>query len=105
MTKTKHHGGMGFKEFTTFNLSLLTKMAESIVNESDVLWVQVLKELYLAKGDFVRATKGARASWGWMRFLEGRDLLRGIGFWVVGDENKINLVRDACIYKGKKSDI
>lgn len=46
LARTKEEGGLGFRELETFNIALLTKMADRENKEPDALWVKVLKGLY-----------------------------------------------------------
>lgn len=63
LTRSKKEKGLGFKELETFNVALLTKMADRLIKEPDALWARVLKGLYYQRNDFFMARRGGRASW------------------------------------------
>lgn len=97
LTKSKKCGGMGFRDFSCFNTSLLAKQAWRIIQCPDDPWVNVLKGLYFPRCDFLQAGKGSRASWIWSSILEGRDLLLKGLVWRVGDGKSIKVWDDKWI--------
>ncbi|KAF7838884.1 reverse transcriptase [Senna tora] len=89
LIRPKDEGGLGFKDFENFNLSLLAKQSWRILESPNDLWVQVLKGLYFPSGDFLSAKKGHRASWVWSSILEGRELFLEGACWKVGDGSSV----------------
>lgn len=53
MTKTKFEGGLGFKNFSNFNLAMLAKQGWRILNNFDELWVKLLKGIYFPNSSFL----------------------------------------------------
>ena len=49
------------------------------------LWARVLKGVYFPKDDFMKASKGHKASWCWSSILDGREFFRQDLRLVVGD--------------------
>lgn len=97
LTKSKRQGGMGFRDFSSFNDALLAKHAWRLLNSLDDLWAKQMKGLYFPNGNFLEAKKGARASWGWSSLLVGRELLASNLMWRVGNGVDINIWRDKWI--------
>ncbi|KAF7825477.1 putative protein phosphatase 2C 65 [Senna tora] len=97
LVKPKVEGGLGFKDFESFNLSLLAKQAWRMVESPNELWVQVLKGLYFPSEDFLSAKKGHKASWVWSSILEGRKLLLEGSCWKVRDGCSVSVWGDRWI--------
>lgn len=97
LTSPKGHGGLGFKEMSSFNLALLAKMAWRVLHDSDALWVQVFKGLYFPNSDFLKAKKDGRASWAWSSLLEGRDALLQGSLWHIRIGDTVGVWSDAWI--------
>ncbi|XP_028784257.1 uncharacterized protein LOC114740306 [Neltuma alba] len=76
MTLQKKKGGLGFRDFAHFNLAMLAKTAWRLIQNPEALWAKMLKGLYFLHSDFLNASKGGRASWGWSSILEGREFLK-----------------------------
>lgn len=72
---------MRFRDFEVFNKSILAKQAWRMMQSPDALRNRVLKGIYFPHCSFLEAKKGARASWCWSSFLEGRDFIREFGLW------------------------
>lgn len=99
LTNSKNSGGLGFRDFSCFNLALLAKRAWRVLKCPNDPWVKILKGVYFPNGDFLTAGKGSRASWAWSSIIEGRDwLLKGMS-WRVGNGESINLWKDRWIPK------
>lgn len=57
----------------------------------------MLKGIYFPHTDFLSATKGGRASWGWSSLLEGRaELVKGF-CWRIGDGKDVRIWEDPWI--------
>ncbi|CAN1336742.1 Uncharacterized mitochondrial protein AtMg00310 [Linum perenne] len=55
LTKPKLEGGLGFKDFRTFNLALLAKQGWRLIQEDEKPWEKLLKGLYFNDTDFLQA--------------------------------------------------
>lgn len=97
LAEAKKDGGMGFRDFESFNIALLAKQCWRIVTCPNEFWVQILKGIYFPNDDFLCARKGGRASWAWSSLLEGRNLLLKGLCWQVGDGASIDIWKDAWI--------
>lgn len=94
ISKAKGRGGLGFKDFTVMNTSLLSKQVSKAIQNPQALWVQILKGLYFPNSDILKAQKKRGGSWGWHSILQGRDFLRAEGRWLVGNGKDIKVWKD-----------
>ncbi|CAN1761157.1 Transposon TX1 uncharacterized 149 kDa protein [Linum perenne] len=76
LTKPKWEGGLGFKDFHTFNLALLAKQGWRLTQNGDQLWARLLKGMYFKDKDFLQASKGSCPSWIWSSLCDSRTILR-----------------------------
>lgn len=72
LCKTKSLGGMGFKDQTIFNQSLLVMFL--LFPES--LEYKVFKIKYFPNMEFLSVSLGRHSSYGWRSILHGRESLR-----------------------------
>ena len=72
----KDDGGLGFKDFELFNLSLLAKQAWRLHQSPDSLSGRILKVVYYPGGTILDAQLGSRPSQVWRSILGGRDVLK-----------------------------
>ncbi|CAN1244848.1 Putative ribonuclease H protein At1g65750 [Linum perenne] len=94
----KDCGGLGFREFHSFNMALVAKQAWCILENPSALWVRLLKSLYFPKSDFLAAPKHYKASWIWSGICEARSLIDLGAFKVVGNGGNISITRDPWVY-------
>lgn len=97
LCKSKWQGGMGFREFRTFNLALLTKQGWRIINNPNAYWVRMLKAIYFPRSNFMDAPKGSRPSWIWSSLSEGQELLAKGLRWQVHNGRNIEFWEDRWI--------
>ncbi|CAN0846889.1 Putative ribonuclease H protein At1g65750 [Linum grandiflorum] len=71
----KSEGGLGFRDFGSFNKALLAKQGWRLINNLDALWARILKGLYFRNDSFLSAKKGRRGSWIWMSLCDSRETL------------------------------
>ncbi|CAN1178605.1 Transposon TX1 uncharacterized 149 kDa protein [Linum perenne] len=72
----KAMGGLGFKEFRSFNLALLAKQGWRLLQEPDKQWAKLLKGLYFPNTTFLDARKGDKTSWIWASICDARSTLQ-----------------------------
>lgn len=87
----KSSGGIGFRDFKSFNRALLAKQAWRLLKDPSSLWASILKARYFPNVYFLSAKKGHRASWFSCSILEGRDLLERSLVWRIGSGNEVNI--------------
>ena len=71
---------MGFKDFESFNLALLTKQWWRIIHNDELLSFKVLKGKYFHNSLPMRAQKGNNGSYLWNSLLDGKKLLKMVHF-------------------------
>ncbi|KAG5537109.1 hypothetical protein RHGRI_024523 [Rhododendron griersonianum] len=97
LTDQKEMGGMGFKDFASFNIALLAKQYWRLINSPEALWVKVLKGLYFPNCSSLDAKRGPSPSWIWCSLVEGMALLKEGLRWNVGNGDSIDFWRDRWI--------
>ncbi|KAJ1386879.1 Endonuclease/exonuclease/phosphatase superfamily [Sesbania bispinosa] len=102
LTKSKTEGGMGFKDFQHINTSLLAKQAWRASKNPDCLWVRILKALYFPNTDFMQATRKRGDSWVWASIMNGKDLIKRDGRWLVSTGSSIHISEDAWVSTGDR---
>ncbi|CAL1371723.1 unnamed protein product [Linum trigynum] len=76
LEKPKEEGGLGFKNFHLFNVSLIGKQVWRLLQNTDAIWVRLLKGLYFSNGVFFSAAKGRNGSWIWSGLCETKERLK-----------------------------
>ncbi|XP_042968979.1 uncharacterized protein LOC122301650 [Carya illinoinensis] len=90
MGKAKNDGGVGFKNFESFNYALLAKQAWRILQVHHSLASQVLRAKYFPKIDFLKAKVGVRPFFIWMSICSARHLIeRGTISRIGNGHNKL----------------
>lgn len=72
----KGEGGLGFKDFATFNDALLAKQFWRISENPTALWAKVLKGIYFPDKNCWEARRGSSPSRIWCSLLEGRNVIQ-----------------------------
>lgn len=98
LTGPKRAMGLGFKDLSDYNLSLLSKTAWRVQHNPEALWDEVLKGLYFLDGNFLEAKKGGRASWCWSSIYEGKELLLKGAIWKIVDGKEVNIWGDPWVF-------
>ncbi|GKV19300.1 hypothetical protein SLEP1_g29582 [Rubroshorea leprosula] len=97
LSKSKHVGGMGFKDLYCFNLAMLARQAWRLLQNPNALWVRVLKSLYFSDSSFLSARKGSHPSWIWLSILRGREIIQIGTRWNVGNGQNILIFEDKWV--------
>jgi hypothetical protein len=61
----KNEGGMGFRDFHSFNLAMLAKQIWRLITVPDSLCAQVLRAKYFPHGDILKAGPNEGSSFTW----------------------------------------
>lgn len=91
MCRAKIEGGMGFRDYETFNQALLAKQGWRLITPLDSLCARVLKARYFRECDFMQAKCPRRASFTWRGIVHGRELLEKGLLWRIGDGSKVSI--------------
>ena len=76
MTQPKGMGGLGFKHFELFNLSMLAKHARRLLQPPESLSACLLKSLCYPDSTILHVSLGGHPSQIWRAIIEGRDTLQ-----------------------------
>ena len=90
LCRNKDEGGMNFRDFYSFNLSLLVKQCWRILRNPEALWVRILKAKYFSSCHLFQAKAGTASSWIWSSLLKGRDTIEKHARWQVVSGKDIN---------------
>ncbi|XP_024164131.1 uncharacterized mitochondrial protein AtMg00310-like [Rosa chinensis] len=93
----KEVGGLGFRSFSEFNMSMLSKQAWRVVSNPETLIAQLYKARYFPDGSFWNATEHASPSYSWRSIFATRDLLRDGSIWQIRDGVSVSVVNDSWI--------
>ena len=79
--KSKMVGGIGFRDLTLFNDSLLAKQAWRLLHNMHSLFYRIFKTQFFPNCSFMEAKESALGSYAWKAILEGREVIeRGLCF-------------------------
>uniref|UniRef100_A0A7N2MU32 Reverse transcriptase domain-containing protein n=1 Tax=Quercus lobata TaxID=97700 RepID=A0A7N2MU32_QUELO len=91
MTKSKSVGGMGFRDLTMYNDSLLAKQAWRLLHNKTSLFYKVFKARFFPNTTIMEAVDSRMGSYAWKSILRGRDVIQRGATWRVGNGEKINI--------------
>lgn len=85
MTLPKEQGGLGFRDFESFNDASLGKLSWRLLQNPSCLLSRILKGKYFAETTFLEATTKSVESHGWQGLIIGIDLILKNSGWAIGD--------------------
>ena len=96
MGRRKNDGGMGFKDFKSFNKALLAKQSWRLWQTLDSFLAKIMEGKYYSGGNILEAPLGARPSYAWS--IHGScDLLKHGLIWRVRNGAQIRIWKDKWI--------
>jgi hypothetical protein len=93
----KNEGGMGFRDFHSFNLAMLAKQVGRLIDTPDSLCARVLQAKYYPDGNILTAGPKAGSSLTWQSILAGVTTFKRGYIWRIGNGEIINIWRDPWI--------
>jgi hypothetical protein len=84
-------GGMGFRDFHSFNLAMLAKQVWRLINEPESLCAKVLRVKYYPHGDILKAGPKAGSSYTWQSIVVGLATFKRGHIWRVGKGESIDI--------------
>jgi hypothetical protein len=93
----KNEGGMGFRDFHSFNLAMLAKQVWRLIKNPDSLCAQVLRAKYYPHGDILKAGPKAGSSFTWQSITAGLTTFKRGYIWRIGDGENVNIWSDPWI--------
>lgn len=101
LCRSKAQGGMGFRDFISFNQSLLAKQAWRILTDPNSHSRKIFEKKYFPSTDFLKAKLGHNPSFVWIIVLWGRELLiKGLR-WRIANGDMISVSRDPWLLRPK----
>jgi hypothetical protein len=97
MCYPKNEGGMGFRNFQSFNLAMLAKQVWRLIDNPNSLCARVLGAKYYPNGDILRAGPKAGSSFTLQSILSSLTTFKRGFIWRVGDGDSINIWTDPWI--------
>lgn len=94
MGSSKSAGGLGFRDLSMFNKSLLAKQCWGLIQNPHSVISQIMKAKYFPNTYFLASVLGKRPSFIWRSFMAAKDLLSCGLIWRIGDGNSINIWGD-----------
>jgi hypothetical protein len=93
----KRGGGMGFRDFHSFNLTMLAKQVWRLITNEDSLRASVLRAKYYPQGDILKAGPTGGCSFTWQSIVAGVTTFKRGYIWRVGTGENINIYTDPWI--------
>ncbi|CAN1156374.1 Uncharacterized mitochondrial protein AtMg00310, partial [Linum perenne] len=90
----KEAGGLGFRDFATFNKALLAKQCWRILTNPHLLLSRVLKSVYFSNTTLLLSNGRGRPSWGWQSLIKGRNFLQPGLRWQIGSGMQVDVIQD-----------
>jgi hypothetical protein len=90
MIMLKDRGGLGFRDMEKFNQALLARQGWHLLNNSNSLCAQNMKDKYCPNGNLLDTSFTQNCSQTW------RDIMQGV-MWRIGDGSKVNIRRSNWI--------
>ena len=76
MCEPKSEGGLGFKELSLFNDTLLAKQTWRLLHNTNSLFYKVFKSKFFPNYSIMEAKEGYGGSYAWRSILKGREVIR-----------------------------
>jgi len=93
----KEFGGMGFRNFKAFNLSMVAKQGWSFLSKHDSLVARVFKSRYFPRSSFLGAKLGNNPSFAWRSIWNSRQLLLYGYRWTIGHGQPVSVMNDPWV--------
>ncbi|KAJ9556757.1 hypothetical protein OSB04_011371 [Centaurea solstitialis] len=91
------YGGLGFRDFTAFNLAMLGKQGWRLISNPTSLVSHIIKAKYYPHGNFMKAHLGNSPSFIWRSIWHSQLVLEKGLRWKVGNGLSINVWNDSWI--------
>ncbi|XP_057426510.1 uncharacterized protein LOC130719933 [Lotus japonicus] len=88
LCKPKSCGGLGFRDFRSFNEALLAKQVWRLLQREDSLLYKCLKARYFPRASLLSAPVGFRPSFAWRSICSARKIITEGSLWKVDNEQR-----------------
>lgn len=92
LTKNRQNGGLGFRDFRSFNLALLGKQSWRLATQPNILSSKLYKSRYFSNCHFLDSKLGGRPNYIWRSIWEVKQVVKDEARWKVGDWSKIKIL-------------
>ncbi|KAL9453009.1 hypothetical protein AB3S75_008744 [Citrus x aurantiifolia] len=93
----KSRGGLGFRDFTSFNQAMVAKQWWQLIQFPNSLVSKVLRARYFRSCSFLDAKSGSNLPFIWRSILWGRQVIQKGARWRIGNGNNILVYKDNWI--------
>jgi ribonuclease HI len=90
----KDEGGLGFRDFKAFNMSMVAKQGWKIMSRPETLVAKIFKARYFPNSSLLEASLGNNPSYVWRSLWKSCNVLQLGCRWSVGDGSKIKIMTD-----------
>lgn len=90
----KSCGGLGFRDFRSFNQALLAKQVWRLVHRDDSLLYRCLKARYFPRSSILQASIGYRPSFSWRSICSAKDVITEGSIWQIGNGQSVSIWGD-----------
>lgn len=94
LCKPKIQGGMGFKDLSRFNDTLLAKQTWRLLHDKTSLFYRVFKAKFFPNCIIMEAANPNSASYAWRSILGGREVIKQGAIWRIGDGKTVEIWGD-----------
>lgn len=94
LCKPKIQGGMGFKDLSRFNDTLLAKQTWRLLHDKTSLFYRVFKAKFFPNCTIMEAANPNSASYAWRSILRGREVIKQGAIWRIGDGKTVEIWGD-----------
>jgi len=101
LSVSKVHGGMGFKDLSTFNLATLGKQGWKFLSEPDSLVSGILKVRYFPSNNYLTTQPCHNPNYVWRSILRARFIVHGGARWSIGSGASISILNEPWLPNGE----
>lgn len=94
LSHAKSRGGLGFRDFISFNQALVAKQRWRLLQFPNSLVSKVLRARYYKNSDFLHASLGSNPSFVWRSILWDRQVIKAGIRWRIGNGQSILMYKD-----------
>jgi hypothetical protein len=90
----KDEGGLGFRDFHSFNMAMVAKQGWNFMHNSNTLVARLYKARYFPKNSFLESHLGNNPSFAWRSIWRSREVLAYGCRWQIRDGSKIKVMHE-----------
>jgi hypothetical protein len=90
----KEDGGLGFRDFHSFNMAMVAKQGWNFMHHPSSLVARIYKARYFPRTSFLESNIGSNPSFAWRSIWRARQVLLLGCRWQIGDGSKIKVMNE-----------